>query len=459
MMRTAIQDIKYGVRILVKSPGFTLVAVLTLAIGIGTNTAIFSVVNGVLLRSLPYPRAERLVWFEGINPDRGISNSHLSVPDYHDWRSQTDVFESITAIVQQGIIMTGDEAEAEYIPFAKVTPSFFQTMGVYPFMGRALLKEDEVAGEVVAVLSYGLWQRRFGANPNILGSRITLGGTRCIVVGVMPAGFDYPTKTQVWIMLYPNPKERRDNRYVRVIIARLKPTATIAGAQSQIDTISARLQQQYPETNYGWSARLWGLQAWTTRDVRTSLLLLLGAVGFVLLIACANIANLLFARASARRREIAVRTALGAGQGRLIRQLLTESLLLGLAGGALGLLLAVWGVDVLVGLGPNVPRLGEIGIDRAVLLFTFALAVLTSVVFGLVPALQSSKTDLNETLKESGRSATGSARRRVLGNSLVIVEVALAFVLLVGAGLMINSLLRLQNVNPGFRTDQILTMQ
>jgi len=460
MMRTAIQDIKYGVRILVKSPGFTLVAVLTLAIGIGTNTAIFSVVNGVLLRSLPYPRAERLVWFEGINPDRGISNSHLSVPDYHDWRSQTDVFESITAIVQQGIIMTGDEAEAEYIPFAKVTPSFFQTMGVYPFMGRALLKEDEVAGEVVAVLSYGLWQRRFGANPNILGSRITLGGTRCIVVGVMPAGFDYPTNTQVWIMLYPNPKERRDNRYVRVIIARLKPTATIAGAQSQIDTISARLQQQYPETNYGWSARLWGLQAWTTRDVRTSLLLLLGAVGFVLLIACANIANLLFARASARRREIAVRTALGAGQWRIIRQLLTESLLLAVAGGAVGLALSFLLIKLLIAVGPaDVPRLGQVGLDARVLAFTVGVVGLVGLFFGLAPALHASKTDLNDVLKEGGRSGSEGPGRNRVRAVLVVTEIALSLLLLIGAGLLIKSFVLLRDVNPGFDPENVLTMR
>src|SRR5688572_15066361 len=460
MMRTAIQDIKYGVRVLVKSPGFTLVAVLTLAIGIGTNTAIFSVVNGVLLRSLPYPRAERLVLFEGINPDRGISNSHLSVPDYHDWRSQTDVFESITAIVQQGIILTGDEAEAEHIQFAKVTPGFFQTMGVYPFMGRALLTEDEKARQVVAVLSYGLWQRRFGTNPNIIGSWITLGGTRCIVVGVMPAGFDYPAKTQVWTMLYPNPKERRDNRYVRVIIARLKPTATIAGAQSQIDTISARLQQQYAETNYGWSVRLWGFQAWTTRDVRTSLLLLLGAVGFVLLIACGNIANLLLARASARRREIAVRTALGAGRWRIIRQLLTESLLLAVTGGAVGLALSFLLIKLLIAVGPaDVPRLDQVGLDARVLAFTVGMVGLVGLFFGLAPALHASKTDLNDVLKEGGRSGSEGPGRNRVRAVLVVTEIALSLLLLIGAGLLIKSFVLLRDVNPGFDPENVLTMR
>ena len=460
-LKQMVQDLRFGLRMLWKNPGFSLVAILTLAFGIGTNTAIFSVVNGVLLKPLPYPDAERLVRFEGINPDRGISNGgYHSVPDYHDWRSQTDAFESITAIVQQNIVLTGDEAEAENIPFSKVTPSFFQTMGVYPFIGRALLKEDEVADDIVAVLSYGLWQRRFGANPNIIGSRIALGGTRCIVVGVMPAGFDYPAKTQVWTMLYPNSNERRDNRYVRVVIARLKPTATIAEAQSQIDTISARLQQQYPETNYGWSARLTGLQAWTTRDIRTSLLLLLGAVGFVLLIACANVANLLLARASARRREIAVRTALGAGRRRIIRQLLTESLLLAVAGGAVGLALSFLLIKMLIAVGPaDVPRLDQVGLDARVLAFTVGVVGLVGLFFGLAPALHASKTDLNDVLKEGGRSGSEGAGRNRVRAILVVSEVALSLLLLIGAGLLIKSFLLLRDVNPGFDPENVLTMR
>jgi putative ABC transport system permease protein len=460
-IETVWRDVRTGVRALVHTPGFTLVALLALSLGIGMNTAIFSIVNGVLLRPLSFPDAERLVHFEGINPERGIfSGGYLSVPDYQDWRSQTDVFESISPISQQGTILTGDEAEPEYVPFSKVKPSFFQTMGVNPFMGRALLNEDEVANEVVAVLSYGLWQRRYGANPNIIGSGITLGGTRCIVVGVMPAGFDYPEKTQVWTLLYPNSKERRDNRHLKVVIARLKPTATIAEAQSQIDTISARLQQQYPETNYGWSTRLTGLQDWTTKGVRRSLLLLLGAVGFVLLIACANIANLLLARATARRREIAVRTALGAGRWRIIRQLLTESLLLAFAGGALGLALSFLLIKLLIAFGPaNIPRLDQVGLDARVLGFTVGVVGLVGLFFGLAPALHASKTDLNDVMKEGGRSGSEGPGRNRVRAILVVSEIALCLLLLIGAGLLIKSFVLLRDVNPGFDPENVLTMR
>jgi len=459
-MMTLWQDIKYGVRGFVKSPGFTLVAVLALALGIGTNTAIFSVVNGVLLRPLPYPGAERLVHFEGINLDRGIVESHLSIPDYLDWQSQTDAFERIAAFAESGMILTGDGAEPERVQLGMVTPSFFPTMGVTPLMGRALLREDRVAKEAITVLSYGLWQRRFGANPNIVGSSFTCGGgIRCMVVGVMPRGFDYPGKAQIWTLLYPNPGERRNNRYVEVI-GRLKPTTTIDEAQSQIDTINARLRQEYPDTNQGWSARLKGLQDWTTRDVRTSLLLLLGAIGFVLLIACANIANLLLARASARRKEIAVRTALGAGRWRIIRQLLTESSLLAALGGAAGLALSLLLTKLLIAISPpDVPRLDQVGLDARVLGFTVVVVGLVGLLFGLAPALQASKTDLNDVLKEGGRgSSEGHGRNRVRA-LLVVSEIALSVLLLIGAGLLIKSFILLRDVNPGFDAKNVLTMR
>lgn len=459
-MMTLWQDIRYGVRMLVKSPGFTIVALIVLALGIGANTSIFSVVNGVLLKPLSYPGAERLVWFEGINPKRGISDSSLSMPDYLDWQSQTDAFESMTAFVQGGIILSSDDAEPERVARAVVTASFFPTMGVNPVQGRPLLKEDESSGsEPVAVLSHGLWQRRFGANPSVLGSRITLSGSSITVVGVMPVGFNYPAKTEIWLPLKTDPGERRDNRYLNVL-ARLKPTATLDGAQSQIDTVSARLRQQYTETNDGWSARLKSLRDWTARDVRTSLLLLLGAVGFVLLIACANVANLLLARASARRREIALRTALGAGRWRIIRQLLTETSLLAALGGVLGLVLSIILTKLLVAISPaDVPRLDEIGLDARVLGFTVGVVGLVGLLFGLAPALQVSKTDLNDVLKEGGRGSNEGPGRNRVRALLVVSEIALSLLLLIGAGLLIKSFVLLRDVNSGFDAQNVLTMR
>jgi len=460
-MMTLWQDIKYGVRMLVKSPGFTVVAVLALALGIGANTAIFSVVNGVLLRPLPFPEAERLVWFDGVNPARGITESSLSMPDYLDWRSQVDAFESITAFVEGSAILSGEDAEPERVPRGVVTANFFPTIGVNPVQGRALLPEDELRGsEPVAVLSHGLWQRRFGANPNVVGSKLTLSGRSVTVVGVMPAGFDYPAKAQLWMPLKTDADdERRDNRYLQAL-ARLKPTATLAEAQAQIDTLSGRLGQQYPETSGGWSARLTGLQEWTTRSIRTSLLLLLGAVGFVLLIACANVANLLLARAAARRKEIALRTALGAGRRRIIRQLLTESLLLASSGGVVGLALSLFLTDLLVAISPaDVPRLDEIGLDARVLGFTVGVVCLVGLLFGLAPALQASKTDLNDALKEGGRSSTEGRGRNRVRALLVVSEIALSLLLLIGAGLLIKSFVLLRDVNPGFDAENVLTMR
>ena len=461
---TLWQDIKYGVRMFVKNPGFTLVAVLAVALGIGTNTAIFSIVNAVLLRPLSYRDAERLIYFEGINPARGITDGSFSLPDYLDEESQMDAFETMTAFVEGGINIQSQDAEPEHIPRAGVTANFFQTMGVNPVLGRTFVREDEIlGGERVTVLSYGMWQRRFAANPQVLGSKINLGGRDVTIVGVMPPGFNYPANSQLWQPVKMDREraraDRRDNRFWKVI-GRLKPTATIEGAQSQINTITARLQQQYPDTNHGWSARLIGFQDWTTKDVRTSLLLLLGAVGFVLLIACANVANLLLARASARRKEIAVRTALGAGRWRIIRQLLTESSLLAVLGGAVGLALSILLTKLLIAISPaDIPRLDEIRLDARVLGFTVVVVGLVGLLFGLAPALQASRTDLNDALKEGGRSSSqGHGRNRVRA-VLVVSEIALSMLLLIGAGLLIKSFVVLHDVNPGFDAQNVLTMR
>ena len=459
-IETVWRDIRTGVRALVHTPGFTFVAVLALALGIGTNTAIFSIVNGVLLRPLPFPDAERLVYFESIKPDRAIRDGHISMPDFVDWQSQADAFDSLTLIYVARIILTGDDAEPEFIPFSVVPIDFFRTMGVNPIMGRMFVKEDRAKGaQPVAIISYGLWQRRFGANPNVLGNPITLGGTRCLIVGVMPAGFDYyPSKIQVWTPLYISPNGRRDNRMFRAI-GRLKPWATIAGAQSQLDTINARLQQQYVETNAGWSVRLHNLQAWTTKDIRTSLLLLLGAVGFVLLIACANIANLLLARATSRRKEIAVRTALGAGRWRIVRQLLTESSLLAITGGVVGLALSILLTKLLIAISPaDLARLDQVGLDARVLGFTVGVVGLVGLLFGLAPALQASKLDLNDVLKEGGRGTREGRARNRMRAILVVSEIALSLLLLIGAGLLVKSFMVLRDVDAGFDPHNVLTM-
>ena len=460
-MKDFIQDLRYGTRMLLRTPGFTLVAIITLALGIGANTAIFSVVNAVLLRPLPFPQPERLAMVNTTNLSRGFTNFGTSMPDFRAWRERNRTFDKMAAFSTTTFNISGT-TEPERVPGAQVSADMFDVLAVAPLRGRAFTGEEEIFGKHhVVIVSEALWQRRFGAESGLTDQTMTLNGERYAIVGVMPRSFQFPDPTvALWTPLAVADGDERNTRgnYWLSVVARLRPGVATPQAQAELDSVFRQLEQE--DTLFGgFGTQVVLLHESTVGGVKTALVVLLAAVALVLLIACANVANLLLARAAARQREIAIRTALGAGRARLIRQLLTESLLLGLAGGALGLLLAVWGVDLLVSLGPNVPRLSEIGGDRAVLIFTFALAILTSVIFGLAPALQSSKTDLNETLKESGRSATGGARRRILGNSLVVLEVALCFVLLTGAGLMINSLLRLQRVNPGFRPDHVLTMQ
>ncbi len=460
-MRILWQDIRYGARMLLKSKGFTAIAVLALALGIGANTAIFSVVNAVLLRPLPYPEPDRLMMVRETNLSRGFTDAGVSLPDFREWRSRNHSFEKMAAFSTGNYNLSGNETP-ERVVGAVVSADLFPLLGVRPAQGRAFVPEEEQFGKHhVVVVSDGLWQRRFGAQAKLVDQTIKLNDEVFAVVGVMPRGFQFPDQTNaLWVPLAlpdKSPNNTRGNYWLQVV-ARLKPGVSVAQAQAETDSVHRQIEQEVKETA-GYNERVVSLQEALVGDVQTPLLVLLGAVGFVLLIACANVANLSLARASARQKEMAIRAALGAGRLRIVRQLLTESLILGLAGGALGLLLALWGVDVLISLAPDLPRLTDVGVDNRVLIFTLALALLTSLIFGLVPALQASKSDLNDSLKEGSRGTAGSTRSQRARNALVIAEIALSLVLLVSAGLMVNSLLRLQRVSPGFRTQNILTMQ
>ena len=458
-MQILQQDLRYGARMLTKNPWFTVVAVLTLALGIGATTAMFTVVNSMLLRPLRFPEPERLALFEGINPRMGITDSNMSVPDIVDWQQQSQSFEQIAAFVTGGTILaSGDEAER--VRSAFVSAEFFPVFRTAPLSGRTIQPGDVQTGsEPVAVLSHALWQRRFGG-ADIVNTKVMLNGKSTTIVGIMPAGFNVPGESELWAPFELDPaNEPRDNRYVNVV-SRLKPGVSLSQAQTEMDTINQRLAQNYAETNGGWSVRLTELRERMVGEFRTSLLILFGAVGFVLLIACANVANLLLARAAYRQKEIAVRTALGASRLRIVRQLLTESVLLSVVSGVIGLAVSVWLVKLLIALTPpDTPRLDEISINWQVFIFTFAMMILAGVAFGLVPALQTSRTDLNETLKESGRTGSMGGTRNRAGSLLIVSEVALSFVLLAGAGLLIKSFMHLREINPGFNPDNVLTMR
>ena len=463
-MGTLWQDLRYGVRMLLKNPGLTLVAVLALSLGIGANSAIFSVVNAVLLRPLPYERPDEIVTAWGRSLDGGQRRVIVSYPDFADWRDQTQTFEQLAAYNTAGTLLRGTTGEPEAISGTVASADLLPLLDVKPVMGRNFTREEDTAGAApVIILGYDLWQRRFGADRNIIGQQIRLANNSATVVGVLPQGFKFPIdtgRTEYLQPLAPSIGEsvKRRSSYSLKVVGRLKSGVTYKQAEAEMRAIGATLEQQYPDEGFRLGASIVSLQEDIVGDVRSSLLVLLGAVGFVLLIACANVANLLLARAAARHKEIAVRRALGAGRWRILRQLLTESLLLSLLGGTLGLLLAMWGVDLLVASSPlDIPRLKEIGLDSRVLSFTLLVSALTGIIFGLAPALHASKVDLNDALKEGGRGSTEGIARNRVRSLLIVTEIALSLVLLIGAGLMIKSFMRLREVDPGFNAKNVLT--
>jgi len=463
-MEDFIQDLRYGLRVLRSKPGFTIVAVLTLALGIGANTAIFSVVNGVLLRPLPYadPDALVMVWQDHTRIE-GPIDEWASPDNFFDWRDSNDVFTGIFAIGGFGGTLTGVD-EPEMLNGARVSHDAFRIMGVEPVIGRGFLpSEDNSSGERVAVLGHDLWQRRFEGDEAAIGSSITLNGTPYTIVGVMPPDFAFPLVGggDVFVPARLDPSNSCGRGCVTLrTMARLQDGVSLEQAQSNMDTLAARLEAEYPEVNEGVGVYLEPLHDRVVGPVRGGLWMLLGAVGFVLLIACANVANLMLARASGRQREVAIRVAMGAGQGRIFRQVLTESLLLAGAGAALGLLFAMWGTDLLVSLmPPGSPRFDEIRVDGAALAFTLSVGVFTGLLFGAIPAFRASKPALGASLKDGGRgSGAGQGGARLRG-ALVIAEVALAITLLIGGALMARSFTTLLDVDPGFDADNLLTQQ
>ncbi|HJQ25183.1 MAG TPA: ABC transporter permease [Blastocatellia bacterium] len=466
-MGTITQDLRYGLRLLLKRPGFTVVAVITLALGIGANTAIFSVVNGVLLKPLPYPHPERLV--RVFESSRSQPKFPLAPGNFLDYRDQNTTLDHLALYTRSDLeLALGDRPEQ--LTALRVSADFFATLGFQPLIGREFTRADEAPDNTHAViLSYGLWQRRFAGDPAVVGQVIKLSGEPFTVVGVMPAGVqhvggDYRStphgeSVDVWWPMELSEKSPRFAHFTNTV-GRMKPGMTSAQAEADFNVIAARLAEQHPNTNSGWQIRVFPLHQEIVGRARTTLLVLLGAVGFVLLIACVNVANLMLARATTREREMAVRAALGAGRLRLVRQLLTESLLVAVLGGAAGLLLAGWLIDALIALGPSqLPRLQAVKVDWQILGFTLALTLLTGLLFGLVPAWQGAKLNLNELLKEGGRGGSGGARQRRLRNVLVAAEVALALVLMIGAGLLLRSFVKLQQIDPGFKPDGVLTMK
>jgi putative ABC transport system permease protein len=459
-METLLQDIRYGARTLFKNRAFTAIAVVALALGIGANTAIFTVVNAVLLRPLPFEKPEQLVMVWEKRMQLGRERNPVSPPDFTDWRAQNQVFEDMAAFTSQGFNL-GTGTEPERIQGAGVSPSLFTILRTRPRIGRVFDREEDKAGaNPVAIIGSALWQRGFGSDPDIVGKTIKLNERPYTVVGVMPADFVFPNRrSEIWIPLMLSPEDAANRGgHNLTVIARMKDGVTVEQARADMVSIASQLEQQF-QVNTGHGSNVFSLYDEAVAGARPALLVLLGAVAFVLLIACANVANLLFARSNARQKEIAIRTALGAGRSRIIRQLLTESVLLGIAGGILGVLLAVWGLDLLLAVGENsIPRVKEIRLDGWVLGFSLLISIATGLIFGLVPALQASRPDLNDALKEGSRGASGSLRSNRTRSVFVIAEVAICLVLLIGAGLMMKSFSRLLNVSPGFNPENVLSV-
>ncbi|HYK19123.1 MAG TPA: ABC transporter permease [Pyrinomonadaceae bacterium] len=462
-MDSIIKDIRYGLRSLLKRPGFTAIALVALALGIGANTAIFSLVNAVVLQPLPYPDPERLVWVWG-NLRNGPNRASVSPPDFLDYRSQNKTFEQLAAsgTLPLAVNLTGS-GEPERVNASSVTGNYFDAFGVRPALGRGLSLENEKPGhDQVTVLSHAFWQKRFGGDPSIVGKTIVLNGKVCEVIGVMPADVVLPQAADLWLPLdfdtEPDLKLRRAH-FLRPI-GRLKEGVTLAQAQADTDIIASQLEQQFPDSNTGFNLRLIPLREQLVGASQTTIFILFGAVGLVLLIACANVANLLMVRAAARQREIALRTALGASRFRIARQMITESLLLAIIGGALGVLLATWGVRLLVTLSEDsIPRTANVRIDATVLAFTFLISLATGLLFGLAPAMRSVKVNLIDSLKDGLRGAGESALRNRTRSLLVVLESAIAVMLLIGAGLLVRSLIALQHVDPGFDPNNVLTLR
>jgi putative ABC transport system permease protein len=461
------QDVRFSLRMLRKNPGFTVVAILTLALGIGANTGIFSVVNAVLLRPLPYPDPDRLVQLWSSSSKWGGEHWQVAVGDFADIRDANRVFERLALFRQWPVNITG-WGEPQRVPAARVSSEWFSVLDISPLQGRTFAPgEDQAGHEREVVVSYPLWQTMFGADPKLVGKTIAVDGKNYAVIGIMPSSFQFPGigegATRLWIPLVLEPGEAKSrSAHNTEVVGRLKPGVRIDRAQGEMRDMSQRLAREYPETDTGWGLRVVSLHDDLVGEVRPALLLLLAAVGLVLLIACSNVSNLLLARGAARRREMAVRASMGASRSRLIRQLLTESVLLALAGGLLGLLVAVWANQTLRAIGPrDIPRLGNTGIDAWVLGFSFAVSLLAGVVFGLLPALRTSQLDLNAALKEGGgSSAEGFAllRHRPARSLLLISEVALSLMLLVGATLVLRSFRRVVSVDLGMNPERVLSM-